>query len=603
MANITNVVVLMLENRSYDNVLGALSLNPNGCQQSLNGLTGNETNPDPNKGPAIVVHSTDHAVTLGGSGPAYPPTSLPFVDPGEPFNDMAQQFLSLDEPPDSNPYVDYDPNAAGLMQGFTTNYARQLSCEQADNVKDIMNYLTPEQLPVTAFLAENFGVCDQWFASAPTHTFTNRTFAVLAAPAVAQQVHLITRQPEGEPFSYMDDPQYLTDLVSAIRVRSTSIFEQLDTVYPEGKGSASAPNWRVYFHDYPIAVISDPYTFDIAVSESNQNVATFDDTDFGGKTPFFLGNLPSGTFVGDVQKGLPKFSFIEPRYNMQSTTFSGAKGDLLPNCAHPGRGNLISFRLLESEPTAAVNIPSDAASSELLLLRVYNMLQASPNWATTLFIVTFDEPGGTYDHVPPLKAKSPGVQFPAAKSFLDHAADGFDWTVLGGRVPAIIISPMIEKCSRVRATESQNPSVEAPFDHTSIIRTVWEAFNLTQGSTTSLTDRDAAAPSLIGFCGASNDTGPFIGTIICAPSALVFLGNSTLMFYASAGPAELAAVMNDRPSWVKTFDQHWDSATSLLTVVVGVEALLLTGELATSFEVEGAGLPSVTVPVTLSGFF
>lgn len=44
-----------------------------------------------------------------------------------------------------------------------------------------MNYFTPAQVPVTAWLANKFGVCDQWFASVPTHTFTNRVFAHCAA--------------------------------------------------------------------------------------------------------------------------------------------------------------------------------------------------------------------------------------------------------------------------------------------------------------------------------------------------------------------------------------------------------------------------------------
>src|SRR5437660_671106 len=145
MSTITNVVVLMLENRSYDNVLGALSLpTPSGVvtgQTGLNGLTGNESNPVPGDTSVIAVHSTSDPVQIGGSGPAYAPTCLPLVDPGEPFNDMAQQFLGLDAPPTSNPYADYPPDASGVMQGFVKNYAGQLSVPQ-QNLQDIMNYLT-----------------------------------------------------------------------------------------------------------------------------------------------------------------------------------------------------------------------------------------------------------------------------------------------------------------------------------------------------------------------------------------------------------------------------------------------------------------------------
>jgi phospholipase C len=592
MTSITNIVVLMLENRSYDNVLGALYMNaaPPPGQWSLDGLTGNESNPDPNGGAPIMVHSTSAPVMLGGSGAAYPPTCLPIVDPGEPFNDMSQQYLSLSEPPSANSYETYIPTAPGLMQGFTSNYNAQLSSsEQATNVQDIMNYLTPEQLPVTAFLARNFGVCDEWFASAPTQTFANRTFALLAAPAVEQPVHLITRKPDGPPYSYIDDAQYGTDVVGGKRVPSTSIFEQLDNVYPSGMGSASAPNWRVYFHDYPIAALADPYTFNIALNGPNQNVATFDATDFNGNTPPFLSNLPSGTFVSDAVSGLPKFSLIEPRYNVQGSSDSGTAGDLLPNCDHPGKGAIAIPGITTSTPDA----PIDAASGELLLMYVYNLLQASPNWATTLFIVTFDEPGGTFDHVAPPLATPPGSAFPAAKNEGDLAANGFSWNVFGGRVPAIVISPLSAAGSTIRAPQ--------PFDHTSIIATAWEAFSLTQGETTSLTARDAAAPSLVPFCNATNGTGRFSGTIVCAPTALIFTGTGTLMLYAGSGSTTpLSASMSDQPSWVTTFTATWNVSTNQLAVAVGVDSTNVSGVVTATFEVSGPRLTTVPVTVTLA---
>ena len=576
MPSITNIVVLMLENRSYDNVLGALYLGktPPPGQSGLDGLTGNETNPNPNGG-TIYVHATTEPVTLGGTGPAYPPTCLPIVDPGEPFDDMAQQFLSLADLPTSNPYTSYDPSASGLMQGFTKNYNAQLAPDQqSTNVCDIMNYLTPEQLPVTAFLAKNFAVCDQWFASVPSHTFTNRTFAVLAAPAVEKPLL-------GDPYSYIDDPQYIG--FGGKRIPSTSIYEKLDSVL----GTDGSPNWRVYFHDYPITLLADTYAADIAVSSTNQNVATFDTTDYGGKKPFFLGNLPSGTFVTDVVSGLPKFSFIEPRYNTQSSLLSGAAGDLLPNCDHPGLGS-ISIPGISSSG-GAIDMPTDATSGELLLMQVYNLLQQSPNWQTTLLIVTFDEPGGTYDHVPPPLATRPGSQFPNASDLGDPAADGFAWNVFGGRVPAILISPMIEAGSTIRAS--------VPFDHTSIIATVWDAFNFPKGS---LTARDAAAPSLAPFCDATNGTGAFSGTIVCAPSGLVFTATGAAIFSASAGTNELSATIDDPPSWLTTFTPSWSPSTNQLSVVIGVDATGVAGIVQASFTVSGSGLDSVAVTVTLS---
>src|SRR5207302_9787912 len=152
--------------------------------------------------------------------------------------------------------------------------------------------------------------------------------------------------------------------------------------------------------------------------------------------------------------------------------------DLLPNCDHPGQGN-IPFPLATA-PSAAINVPIDAASGELLLLQVYNLLRSNEKqWPTTLFIVTFDEPGGTYDHVAPPLATPPGSQFPPAQyPNGDAAADGFNFNVFGGRVPAIIISPLIEECSTIRATTAYTGStavVGAPFDHTSMSATGLDA--------------------------------------------------------------------------------------------------------------------------------
>lgn len=93
------------------------------------------------------------------------------------------------------------------MKGFTGNYASQHGfcvTPPAENYADVMNYFTPAQVPVTAWLANNFGVCDQWFASAPTHTFPNRVFAHCAAPGL----YWDSSNPS-DNHSFIDDPQYV----------------------------------------------------------------------------------------------------------------------------------------------------------------------------------------------------------------------------------------------------------------------------------------------------------------------------------------------------------------------------------------------------------
>jgi phospholipase C len=68
---------------------------------------------------------------------------------------------------------------------------------------------------------------------------------------------------------------------------------------------------------------------------------------------------------------------------------------------------------------------------------------------------------------------------------------GFDFTVSGPRVPALIVSPFAEAGTTLRARDG------ATFDHTSIIKTVWECFDLDRTGDVGLTDRDRAAPSIL----------------------------------------------------------------------------------------------------------
>ena len=489
---ITNIIVVMLENRSYDNVLGWL-YNPSNQppynqappgQASLDGLTGNETNPPVQKGgdPITVMNQT--TTTDGKTGVVYPGTMVPIYDPGELFKDMAQQFLGGDSVPTKNPYKDWSPDSAS-MQGFTLNYAHvtePLSLQKVPpaNYPDVMNYFTPEQVPVTAWLANNFAVCDHWFASVPTQTFPNRAFAHCAAPAVHQS----------NSFSLIDDPQYATDLI----VTLPSVFSKLDEAFPES-ASGSPPNWKVYFHDYSISTLVSPYVYSKGKSHDNVNLATYDDTDWGPnpdplpmahpKTLVHplgtrLGALPT-TFLEDLENNtLPKYAFIEPRYSRNY-----APNHHPPNSNHPGAGGYLKIVVSDD------NQPIDVADGEALLLQVYNALRRSSYWSSSLLIITYDEHGGVYDHFPPpavpANAVPPGPGIPPAHSVTDKAADKFNFNVYGGRVPAIIVSPFIGA-----GTTIEPPPGFAPFDHCSILKTVWDCFNIPD----SLTYRDAAAPSL-----------------------------------------------------------------------------------------------------------
>jgi phospholipase C len=602
MVAIKYVVVVMLENRSYDNVLGWL-YNPDNAapyntaplgQSRLDGLDGSESNPNPFYDPKEPISPSNEPTIpvqhLGGTtynGLPYPATCIPIDDPGEYFEDIAQQINSLSAPASSNPYGSYDPNESGLMQGFTTNYAFLNGDNQqtppAAAVPEVMNYFRPSQLPVTAFLARNYAVCDRWFASAPTQTFTNRAFALCAAPGVHDG---------SAGFSLVDDTQYadsLTELPSLLSV--------LDNAAP----AASGPQWKVYFHDYSISMLTVPYVKSAGTSNPNNNLSTFDNSDWGDDLPHQLkrswphktGPLPR-TFAEDVQNNsLPPFSLIEPRYGTFNKPFgiTPPPNKLPANSNHPGPGygNVSVFAP-----------PIDVASGELLLLQVYNMLRNSSLWPETLLIVTYDEHGGLYDHVPPPLATPPGDGVPAASCDSDQAADTFTFNVLGCRVPAIIVSPGTPPGTTIPPEYIIDGVVARPdFDHTSIIKTVWDIFGLTSQQP-SLTDRDAAAPSLAPtpLALAVNDTGPYDATIVCGPSTLVFTGHGSQIAFAGCGPGvSLSATVTAGNSWLSIPNPC--KGTAYLEITATVDSSGVTSSQTGTIQVKSEGGLSSEIEVRL----
>ena len=161
---IEHIVVVMLENRSFDNLLGWLYDPANDAPfdvvpQDFDGLYGkNLSNPAPGGG-VVPVGKTDD------------PRS-PQPNPGEPFEDVYSQIY--DVPKIEFKDIPSDPPLPPNMQGFIRNYADQKD-KPADAGK-IMQCLTPKTVPVLSSLAHHFALCDRWFASIPTQTFCNRSF-------------------------------------------------------------------------------------------------------------------------------------------------------------------------------------------------------------------------------------------------------------------------------------------------------------------------------------------------------------------------------------------------------------------------------------------
>jgi phospholipase C len=144
---IKHLVVLMLENRSFDHMLGFMkSLNP-----AIDGLNGDEWNyPARELDPNVVV--TPDAGDVHDLSP----------DPHHDFDDVTAQIFS------SGSTVPAD------MRGFVRDY--YTLTKNPVRAGNVMKCFTPKTLPVLTTLAMQYAVCDRWFSSVPGSTIPNRMF-------------------------------------------------------------------------------------------------------------------------------------------------------------------------------------------------------------------------------------------------------------------------------------------------------------------------------------------------------------------------------------------------------------------------------------------
>jgi phospholipase C len=131
----------------------------------------------------------------------------------------------------------------------------------------------------------------------------------------------------------------------------------------------------------------------------------------------------------------------------------------------------------------------DVAEGQKFVKEVYEVLRSSPQWNEILFIITYDEHGGFYDHVP-----TPVKNVPSPDDIVGPEPYYFKFDRLGVRVPTIMISPWINKGTVVHGPNGPYPSSE--FEHSSIPATVKKIFNLKSDF---LTKRDAWAGTFEGI--------------------------------------------------------------------------------------------------------
>ncbi|KAF8762380.1 hypothetical protein HU200_009560 [Digitaria exilis] len=125
----------------------------------------------------------------------------------------------------------------------------------------------------------------------------------------------------------------------------------------------------------------------------------------------------------------------------------------------------------------------DVSEGQRFVKEVYEALRSSPQWHETLLVITYDEHGGFYDHVP-----TPVAGVPSPDGVVSDAPFFFNFDRLDVRVPAILVSPWIEPGTVLHRPES-GPYPTSKFEHSSIPATVKKIFNLGDF----LTKRDAWA--------------------------------------------------------------------------------------------------------------
>ncbi len=285
----------------------------------------------------------------------------------------------------------------------------------------VLRCMSAGDIPVLSTLAREFANCTAWFSSVPGSTWSNRNFLHAGTSDGTVDIELGL---------YEDDE---------------TVFESLERA---GK------TWRVYFDDGvpQVAAFSKLWAGSRA-----KNWFTFHGH---GVDPGFLDHVRDGD--------LPTYTFIEPNHDGLAT-----------NSQHPGNNCPGPDETVRYED-------SDFGRAERLIATIYEALRNQPAlFEKTVLLITYDEHGGLFDHVPPpstvdpepLRSPRPHWSRRLIAWFASWERSGFDFARLGVRVPTVIVSPWID--ARSHTVES---------DHTSVIATLRELWGIGE-----LGARDAAA--------------------------------------------------------------------------------------------------------------
>ena len=251
--HIDHIIVLTMENRSFDQMVGYLSL-----PESQNGMGRTEVD---------GLNGQNHNFYNGTNYPSFPFNAGETVFAPDPEHDSLPVFHQIDD---------------GKMDGFVKSYAEDVGSGTGDG-STIMGYHTAVNVPVFDALARDFPICHRWFAAHPGPTFCNRFFQLTGRLNLTSA--LLPSPPGGSDPAHAGYWEY-TNSNPLTPVFTKTIFDYL---------TEHQVTWRYYEHFYCWLRFFVAHTFDT--------------------TNIFDAEDPFRGFFADAKGGtLPSVSFIDPHF-------------------------------------------------------------------------------------------------------------------------------------------------------------------------------------------------------------------------------------------------------------------------------------------------
>lgn len=334
---IKHLFVLVMENRSFDHLLGFQGITGKHAQ------TGAPTKADDLTGADGTAFSNQFDRQRYAVTPTAGDKTFQTHDVQHQFFDVLMQLCGQaeDEVVKESGGLKggpYPPVADVANRGFAANYAINPGGDK-DNPGEPMRCFAPGALPVLTALAKEFVLCDQWFSAMPGPTEPNRMFIHAATSGV------------------WDDSPTNRDYEEIFGAKSVGASDGISfehgTIF-DALRQAKVP-FRIYAGDgFPqVGLLSGISLYD--------DIEDFED---------FAGDINDPTYAA-------AYTFIEPRYD----TISQQLGlPFVNNSQHPA---------------------NSVALGEALIKTVYETIRNSPHWNQSMLIITWDEHGGFFDHVTP----------------------------------------------------------------------------------------------------------------------------------------------------------------------------------------------------------